>query len=74
MLRRAVSKGDELNRTVRERDEARESAATVRQQYHELERAYQKETAEHKGTRDLFIAVQVTTCVLLLLLTGSVLL
>ena len=36
----------------RERDEAWESAATTNRPYHELERAYQKEVAEHKETKD----------------------
>ena len=66
LLRRAVARERELERTVREleqivselklrasereRDEARESAATARLPYHELEREYQKEVAEHRVT------------------------
>ena len=92
LLRRAVAREEELQRTVREleqsvsewrlraselerdRDEARESAATANRPYHELERTYQKEVAEHKETKDALIAVRVTSLVLLVLLVGSVLL
>ena len=58
----------------RERDEARESAATARQPYYELERAYRKETAEHEVTNDVLNIVRVIAFVLLLLLIGSVVL
>ena len=58
----------------RERDEARESAATANRPYHELERAYQKEVAAHKETKDALTAVRVTAIVLLVLLIGIVLL
>ena len=58
----------------RERDEARESAATANRPYHELERAYQKEVAKHKETKEMFIATRVTALVLLVLLVASVLL
>ena len=92
LLRRAVARERELERTVREleqrvselklsaseleqeRDEARESAATARRPYHELERAYQKEVAEHKVTNDVLNIVRVIAFVLLALLIGSVLL
>ena len=58
LLRRAIAREDELQRTVRqleqnvselerERDEARESASASRRPYQELERAYQKEVAAH---------------------------
>ena len=58
----------------RERDEARESAATARRPYHELEREYKKEVAEHKVTNDVLNIVRVIAFVLLALLIGSVLL
>ena len=58
----------------RERDEARESAATANRPYHELERAYEKEVAKHKETKEMFIATRVTALVLLVLLVASVLL
>ena len=58
----------------RERDEARESAATARRPYHELEREYQKEVAEHKVTNEVLNIVRVIALVLLALLIGSVLL
>ena len=92
LLRRAIAREHELERTVREleqsvselnlraselereRDEARESAATARQPYHELEREYQKEVAEHKVTNDVLNIVRVIAFVLLALLIGSVLL
>ena len=85
LLRRAVARVQELERTVRqleqnvselkrERDEARESASASRRPYQELERAYQKEVAAHKETNELFIAVRVAVFVLLALLIASVLL
>ena len=58
----------------RERDEARESAATANRPYHELERAYQKEVAEHKETKETVTAVRVTAIVLLVLLITWILL
>ena len=85
LLRRAVAREHELERTMRqleqnvselerERDEARESASTGGRPYQELERAYQKEVAAHKETNELFIAVRVAVFVLLALLIASVLL
>ena len=89
MLRRAIAREDELQRTVRqlernaselklraserERDEARESASASRRPYEELEKAYRKETAAHKETKELLNMVRVTAVVLLVLLVGSVL-
>ena len=91
LLRRAIAREHELERTVREleqeaselklrasemereRDEAREAAATARRPYHELEREYQKEVAEHKVTNDVLNIVRVIAFVLLALLIGSVL-
>ena len=58
----------------RERDEARESAATARLPYLELEMEHQKELAEHKVTNDVLNIVRVIALVLLALLIGSVLL
>lgn len=63
-LHRASVREHELERTVREldgraselereRDEARESAAAVRQAYEELEEAYRRERAAHGGRRRL---------------------
>ena len=57
----------------RERDEARESAVTSRRPYEELERAYRKEIAEHKETKEVVIAVRGTAIVLFVLLIASVL-
>ena len=85
LLRRAVAREQELERTVqemeqrvseleRERDEARESAATARQPFHELEREHRKEVAGHKETKEALIAVRVAAFVLLALLIASVLL
>ncbi len=84
LLRRAIIREDELERTVRglernaselerERDEARESAATARRPYQELERAHQKEVAAHKETNNVLIAARVTAFALLALLVASVL-
>ena len=58
----------------RERDEARESAATANRPYHELEREYRKEVAEHKETNGVLIFTRVIMLVLLVLLVGLVLL
>ena len=92
LLRRAIIREDELERTVREleqnaselklraselereRDEARETAANAKWPYHELEREYQKEVAEHKVTNDVLNIVRVIAFVLLALLIGSILL
>ena len=57
----------------RERDEARESAATARRPYEELERAYRKEVAEHKETKELLNIARVRAIVLLVLLVAGVL-
>ena len=84
LLRRAIAREDELQRTVRqlersaselerERDEAREAASASRRPYEELEEAYRKETAAHKETKELLNMVRVTAVVLLVLLVGSVL-
>ena len=58
----------------RERDEARESAATANRPYHELEREYRKEVAAHKETNGVLILTRVIAFVLLVLLIGIVLL
>ena len=84
LLRRAIAREDEIQRTVRqlersaselerERDEAREAASASRRPYEELEEAYRKETAAHKETKELLIAVRVTAAVLIVLLIVSVL-
>ncbi len=83
LLRRAIVREKELERTVRElerklseserrasglereRDEARESASARRQTYWELERAHEKEVAEHRDTNQLFNVARVMTLVLL---------
>ena len=84
LLRRAIAREDELQRTVRqlersaselerERDEARESASASRRPYEELEKAYRKESAEHEETKEVVIALRVTTIVLFVLPIASVL-
>ena len=89
LLRRAIMREDELERTVREleqsaselklraseleRDEAREAAAASRRPYEELEKAYRKETAAHKETKDLLNMLRVAAAVLFVLLVVSVL-
>ena len=84
LLRRAIVREDELERTVRElewsaselereRNEAREAAATSRQAYAELEKAYRKETADHKETKEVVVSLRVTAAVLFVLLVVSVL-
>ena len=58
----------------RERDEARESAATAHRPYLDLEREPQKEVAAHKETKGALTFTRVTAVVLLALLIGVVLL
>ena len=79
LLRRALDREDKLQRTVweldglaseleRELDEAREAASASRQAYAEMEEAYRKEIAAHKGTKELLNMARVTTFVLSALL------
>ena len=56
----------------RERDEARESAATANRPYYELEIEHRKEVAEHKETKEALMASRVGALVLLVLLVGLV--
>ena len=83
LLRRAMIRQDELERTVlelerklseaergasgleRERDEAKEALSAGRLARHELERAHEKEVAEHKMTNQLFNVARVVILVLL---------
>ena len=58
----------------RERDEARELAATANRPYQELEMEYRKEVAAHKETKELCNIARVWAIVLLVLLVGLVLL
>ncbi|MCY4583008.1 MAG: hypothetical protein OXE50_09485 [Chloroflexi bacterium] len=58
----------------RERDEARESAATANRPYYELEREHRKEVAAHKDTNGVLIMTRAIMLVLLALLVGIVLL
>ena len=58
----------------RERDEARESAATANRPYHELEMEHRKEVDAHRDTKDALKAARVGSLVLLVLLVGIVLL
>ena len=92
LLRRAVAREHELQRSVREleqsasewklraselereRDEARESAATARAPYYELERKYRKEVSDHEVTTMGLNIFRAVAFVLLALLIGSVLL
>ena len=90
LLRRAVAREQELERTVREleqsvsewklrasereRDEAMESAATARGPYVKLEMAHRQEVADHKATKYVLNVISVIAFVLLALLVGSVLL
>ena len=89
LLRRAIAREHELERTVRElersaselklrasereRDEARESSSAGRRPYEELEEAYRKETAAHKETKEVVITLRGTAIVLLVRLVASVL-
>ena len=78
LLRRAIIREDEMERTVRElersaselereRDKAKTVASASRQAYEELEEAYRKETAAHKETKQLFTMLRVTAVVLLVI-------
>ena len=58
----------------RERDEARESAATARGPYVKLELEHRQEVADHKSTKYALNVISVIAFVLLALLVGSVLL
>ena len=84
LLRRAIVREDELERTVRElersaselereRDEAREAAATSRQAYAELEEAYRKERAANGRTMELASRLRVAVAGLVVLLVISIL-
>ena len=84
LLRRAIIREHELERTVRrleqsaselerERDEASEAASASRQAYAELEEAYRKERVAHKETKELLNMARVTAAVLLVLLVISIL-
>ena len=92
LLRRAIAREKELERTVREleqsvsqwrlraselereRDEARESAATARGPYVMLELEHRQEVADHKTTKWVLNVISLIAFVLLALLVGSVLL
>ena len=58
----------------RERDEARESAATARGPYVKLELEHRQEVSDHKATKYVLNVISVIAFVLLALLVGSVLL
>ena len=58
----------------RERDEARESAATARGPYVKLELEHRQEVSDHEMTNSVLLATRVLALVLLVLLIGSVLL
>ena len=58
----------------RERDEARESAATARGPYVKLEMEHRQEVADHKATKYVLNVISVIAFVLLALLVGSVVL
>ena len=84
LLRRAIAREDELERTVRElersaselereRDEAREAAAASRQAYAELEEAYRKERAANGRTMELASRLRVAVAGLVVLLVISIL-
>ena len=92
LLRRAIVREHELERTVREleqsvsewklraselereRDEARESAATARAPYVKLEMEHRQEVADHKTTKWVLNVFSAIAFVLLVLLVGSILL
>ena len=84
LLRRAIIREDELERTVRrlersaselerERDEAREAASASRDAYEEMEETYRKERAAHGRTRELASRLKVAVAGLVVLLVISIL-
>ena len=85
LLRRSLAREDKLQRTVweldgraseleRERDEARDTAATATGPYFELRMEYQKEVSDHKVTKNVLNIFGLIALVLLALLVGCVLL
>ena len=58
----------------RERDEAREAAATARGPYVKLEMEHRQEIADHKATKYVLNVISVIAFVLLTMLIGSILL
>ena len=58
----------------RERDKARESAATARGPYVKLEMEHRQEVADHKATKYVLNVISVIAFVLLTMLIGSILL
>ena len=84
LLRRAMIRADDLERTVREldrgasefereRDDARDAASASRDAYEELTEAYRKESAAHGRTRRAAIRVSVSAAALVVLLAIGVL-
>ena len=84
LLRRAIVREDELERTVRdlersaselerERDEAREAASASRDAYAEMEETYRKERVAHGRTRELASRLKVAVAGLVVLLVISIL-
>ncbi len=82
LLRRAIVREDELERTVRElersaselerkRDEARDAASASSDAYEELEEAYRKERAAHGRTRELASRLGLVAVTLFVLLVIS---
>ena len=84
LLRRAIIRVDELERTVSElersaseleleRDEARDAASASRDAYEELEEAYRKERAAHRRTKRVARTLALVAVALLALLAVSIL-
>ena len=84
LLRRAIIREDELERTVRElersaselereRDEARDAASVSEEAHRELETAYGEERAAHRRTKRTARTLGMVTVVLFVLLLISVL-
>ena len=84
LLRRAITREDELERTVwelgrsaseleQERDEARDTASASKDAYEEFEEAYRNECAAHRRMRRLALVLGMVTVVLFALLVISVL-
>ncbi len=63
---------DRASELERERDEARESAATARGPYVKLEMEHRQEVADHKATKYVLNVISLIAFVLLVLLIGCI--
>ena len=69
--RKLSESGERAQALERERDEAREAAATARGPYVKLEMEHRQEVSAHKNTKEVLTIARVWAFVLLVLLVGS---